>query len=306
MCNSKLLFLSLTILCLTTILSGQNYTINLWPDGVPMSINDTSYHEFSKDNNGWFRIGKVTDPTITVYLPENCPENTPAVLICPGGGYARLAMDHEGTEVAEWLNSIGIAGIVLKYRLPSDDIMKDKKTGPLQDAQRAMRIIRKNAGKWNIDASKIGVMGFSAGGHLAATLTTQYDKKVYDAQNISARPDFSILAYPVISMQDSLTHMGSRKNLLGDNPSQKDTDEYSNELHVTENTPPCFLIHSSDDGTVNYLNSVLFYEALIRNHIPSEMHIFPFGGHGYGLATRKNGPKIWPSNLEDWFKRLLY
>jgi acetyl esterase/lipase len=284
---------------------SQDIILPLWDGDIPGSIKNDNYKEERTEKNGWIRFSKVTEPTITIYLPDKPIENTPAVLICPGGGYSRLAYDHEGVEVAEWFKKQGIAGILLKYRLPSDEIMKDKKIGPLQDAQQAIRLIRENAEKWNIDASKVGVMGFSAGGHLAASLTTLYDKTVYDSKmDISARPDFSILVYGVLSMQDSLTHKGSQINLLGEKPSQQLIDEFSTELHVNKNTPSCFIIHSSDDGGVNYLNSMYFYEALIRHGVQSEMHIYDNGGHGYGLATRKDGPKNWPDNLSLWLKRI--
>lgn len=284
---------------------SQEKVHKIWKSGIPGSIKNDSYKEEITDNNGWIRLSKVTDPTITVFLPEKQKSKTPAVLICPGGGYSRLAYDHEGNEVAKWLNKQGVAGILLKYRLPSDDIMEDKKIGPLQDAQQAMRVIRENAEDWNIDPSKVGVMGFSAGGHLAASLTTLYDKPVYDYQgDFSARPDFSILVYGVLSMQDSLTHKGSQINLLGQNPSQELIHDFSTELQIDKNTPPCFLIHSSDDGAVNYLNSIYFYEALIKHGVRSEMHIYDSGGHGYGLATRKDGPKDWPRNLSLWLKKV--
>jgi acetyl esterase/lipase len=289
------------ILSVKTNLQAQELVLDLWDGNIPGAISNDDYHEIVSDKGGWIRISKVVDPTITVYLPENKSSKVPAVLICPGGGYARLAYDHEGKEVAEWLNKQGIAGILLKYRLPSDEIMENKTIGPLQDAQRAIRLIREHAGEWNIDPAKVGVMGFSAGGHLAASLTTLYDMPVYkNTGEWSARPDFSILVYGVISMQDSLTHKGSQINLLGQDPSRELIDQFSNELHVDNNTPPCFLIPSSDDNAVNYMNSMLFYEALVKNGVKAELHVYDNGGHGYGLATRKAGPKKWPDNLSYW------
>ncbi|MBN1181747.1 MAG: alpha/beta hydrolase [Bacteroidales bacterium] len=284
---------------------SQKTTINLWPDGeIPGAIDNNDYVEFSKNDNGWFRIGKVSVPTLDIYLPQNADSATMGILICPGGGYGRLAMDHEGEDVALWLNELGIAAFVLKYRLPSDEIMEDKKIAPLQDTQRAMRIIRENVRDYNVLPDKIGVMGFSAGGHLAATLTTQYDKKVYDnREDISARPDFSMLIYPVISMYDSLTHMGSRDALLGTNPDRELIFEYSNEQHVDSKTPPCFLVHSSDDNVVNPLNCIYMYEALLENKISVEMHIFEYGGHGYGMGEHRGGPAQWLDNLALWLKR---
>ena len=302
-----ILFIAFYIISNVSIaIKAQSYELDLWKNGIPGSIINNDYTESSTDKGGWYRVSQVTNPTIKVYLPKNVENKRfPAILICPGGGYGRLAMDHEGFEVAEWLNSLGIAGIVLKYRLPSDAIMEDKSVGPLQDAQQAMRIIRKNASEWNIDSTKIGVMGFSAGGHLASTLVTQFNKPVYDATiNFSAHPDFGILVYPVISMSDSLTHLGSRKGLIGEKPSEELIKEYSNELQVGKETPSCFVIHSSDDSGVNYLNSIRFYEALTANGIPSELHIYDNGGHGYGLAMRKAGPN-WTPALEAWLKLIF-
>jgi acetyl esterase/lipase len=205
--------------------------------------------------------------------------------------------------VAQWLNDNGIAGIILKYRLPSDLIMKDKSVGPLQDAQEAIRIIRRNAAKWNIDPDKIGVLGFSAGGHLASTLSTHYAEKVYEPKDtVSAMPDFSILIYPVITMDSSFTHAGSRRNLIGAKPSAEAIKRFSNELQVNEKTPPAFMVHSADDKAVPIKNSIAYYEQLVRYGIPSELHIFQKGGHGYGLAGGKDTQSSWPELCIKWLK----
>ena len=218
------------LLLFTAIAAGksQPFLVKVWPDGVPGSKQDPGYVERITTVDGRrTRCEKVTDPDLTVFLPRKEKANGGAVLICPGGGYAMLAFDHEGNAVAEWLNEHGIAGIVLKYRMPSDLIMEDKSVGPLQDAQEAMRIIRRNAAKWNIDPGKVGVLGFSAGGHLASTLSTHYSEKVYNVNdNTSARPDFSILIYPVISLDTTITHRGSRNNLIGTSPSAALTDHF--------------------------------------------------------------------------------
>jgi len=287
-----------------TILNSQVITLTLWPDGIPGSIRNDTYTEASIVENGIItRWNKVTDPSLTVCLPPKEKATSAAVLICPGGGYGTLAFNHEGNDIAKWLNDNGIAGIILKYRLPSDLIMKDKSVGPLQDAQEAMRTIRRNAASWNLNPSKIGVIGFSAGGHLASTLSTHFDEIVYDVKdNISARPDFSILMYPVITMDASFTHMGSRRNLIGENPAEEAVRHFSNELQITEKTPPAFLVHSADDKAVPVKNSITYYEGLVKFNIPSELHIFQKGGHGYGLAVNGATQSAWPQLCIRWMK----
>ena len=285
-------------------LNAQVTTMKLWPGGIPGSIAGNDYKEVSTVDNGIItRWIKVTDPSLTVCLPPKEKATGTAVLICPGGGYGALAFNHEGNDIAKWLNDNGIAGIILKYRLPSDLIMKDKSIGPLQDAQEAMRTIRRNAASWNINPAKIGVIGFSAGGHLASTLSTHFDEKVYDVKdNISARPDFSILMYPVITMDASFTHMGSRRNLIGENPSEEAVRHFSNELQITEKTPPAILVHSADDKAVPIKNSMTYYEGLSKLNIPSELHIFQKGGHGYGLAVNGETQSAWPDLCLSWLK----
>ena len=286
------------LLLASTIAAGisQPFLVKVWPDGIPGSKQDAGYVERITTVDGRrTRCEKVTDPDLTVFLPRKEKANGGAVLICPGGGYAMLAFDHEGNAVAEWLNEHGIAGIVLKYRMPSDLIMENKSVGPLQDAQEAMRIIRRNASKWNINPGKVGVLGFSAGGHLASTLSTHYAEKVYEVNDdTSARPDFSILIYPVISLDTTITHRGSRNNLIGTSPSAALTDHFSNEKQITKETPPAFLVHSTDDRTVPVMNSILYYQGLLMNRITAEMHIFQRGGHGYGLAPKGGTESAWP------------
>ncbi len=286
------------------ISAAQSFTLNLWPDGIPGSLISAEYKEVSVVEDGIItRWNKVTDPSVTVCLPPEDKATGTAVLICPGGGYGTLAFNHEGNDIAKWLNDNGIAGIILKYRLPSDQIMKDKSNGPLQDAQEALRIIRRNARAWNINPSRIGVIGFSAGGHLASTLSTHFDEKVYEPKdNTSARPDFSILIYPVISMDESFTHMGSRRNLLGENPAAETLRHFSNELQIRENTPPAFLVHSADDAAVPVRNSMAYYEGLVKFNIPSELHVFQKGGHGYGLAVNRETQSAWPRLCLEWLK----
>jgi acetyl esterase/lipase len=246
------------------------------------------------------RISKVSVPEITVFQPAKSSGKNPAVIICPGGGYAILAYNLEGTTVAHILNNWGVTAIVLKYRLPSDAIMEDKSAGPIQDAQRAIQYVRENAKQLNVDPQKIGIMGFSAGGHLASTASTHFNKEyISNPNHISLRPDFSILGYPVISMIDSLTHKGSRNNLLGKNPSPGAVKDFSNELQVTRETPPTFLVLANDDNGVNPENSIKYYEALLKNHVPAELHIYQNGGHGFGTRILEKNDN-WMDVLRIW------
>ena len=284
-------------------MKAQDKTINVWKGPVPGSINQPKYKEVMDSSGGWTRLSKVSNPRIDIYLAPSDKTVGTAILICPGGGYGVLATSHEGKEIAKWFNSLGISAFVLKYRLPSDSIMVNKTIGPLQDAQEAMRIIRRNAKEWKISPDKIGVMGFSAGGHLASTLSNHYNDKVYEVENkTSARPDFSILIYPVISMDKSITHMGSRGNLLGMNPSEEIVKKYSNEVQVNAQTPPAFMVHSIDDGAVPVQNSINYSLALKQNKVPCELHLYESGGHGYGMGRTKNTESSWPDACIKWLK----
>lgn len=286
-------------------IGAQPVTIKLWPNGAPGSKVATDYIEKTISERGITLVEKVSTPELSVFLPKPDIANGTAVLIIPGGGYMRVAIEHEGYDIAKWLNSLGIVGIVLKYRLPSDVIMIDKTIGPLQDAQEAMRVIRRNAEKWKIDPQKVGVLGFSAGGHLSATLSTHYDEKVYEiTDNTVVRPDFSILIYPVITFDASYTHMGSRINLVGENPEEDIIKNFSNEMQVNAETPPAFLVHSSDDRIVPSQNSIAYYLQLQKNKIPAELHIFQKGGHGYGLAVDKGTESEWPALCANWLKAM--
>jgi acetyl esterase/lipase len=287
--------------------NAQLTTLKVWPSGVPGSVNNDTYTEKISEANGLpARIEKVTDPTLTVYLPPKESTTGKAVLICPGGGYGFLSFINEAFPIAKWLNDNGIAGIILKYRLPSDAIMKDKTIGPLQDAQEAMRIIRRNAIAWNINPVQVGVIGFSAGGHLASTLSTHYSERVYPLiDSISARPDFSLLIYPVITMDESFTHGGTRRALIGESPPEDAIKRFSNELLVDGNTPPTFLVHSTDDKAVPVKNSIVYYEALLKNNVTAEMHIFQKGGHGYGLADKRGTESAWPTLCLRWISETI-
>jgi len=276
--------------------------VPLYTGDIPNSkkIEDREYTE--KGDNGRIRVHNISWPTLTIFEAPKEKANGTAVVICPGGGYSVVAIGHEGFEVARQFNDMGVTAFVLKYRLPRDSTMKDKSIGPLQDAERAMQYVRENAKKWNLKKNKIGLMGFSAGGHLASTEATHFEKPVIEnKKKTSLRPDFLILVYPVISFSDSLMHQGSRDNLLGKNPSPEKIQLYSNELQVTKNTPPTFLVHAKDDGGVKYENSVRFYEALKKNNIKSEIYLFDKGGHGFGLNNPTTEVK-WMDMVHQWLQ----
>ena len=282
---------------------AQSTEFNLWENEIPNSIGNKNYQEIKIYKDSILdKTSQVSVPTITVFKPTH-PNGT-SVVIFPGGGYKHLAIHKEGFQVAEWLNSQGITAFVLKYRLPNDVIMVDKKIAPLQDAQEAIRFVRRKSKEFNLDEDKIGVLGFSAGGHLAATLSTQHNKKVYKlSDETSAKPNFSILVYPVISMDNSITHKGSKINLLGNSLSKEKSATFSNEKQVSSLTPKTFLVHATDDASVPVENSINYYLALKINNIPVEMHLYEKGGHGFGLCLGKNGTsKSWSISLTNWLK----
>lgn len=300
--------LSFVLLSFLFIPLSAQEIIPLYPEGIKNFKSSDEKETRTVENILWIR--KIQKPTLEIYLPPLASNSGKAVVICPGGGYEGLAYDWEGTEIAKWLNSQGIAAFVLKYRLPNSESVQEGRLVPLQDVQRAMRIVRSNAKEWHLNTNEIGVMGFSAGGHLASTLGTHYDfndEQFFDSNSIdsvSARPDFMVLMYPVITMDKTFTHMGSRNSLLGDNPSQELVDFYSNELQVTENTPPTFIVHSGDDDIVPIKNAIVMFNALIEKGVSTEMHIYPYGGHGYSLAIDRGRLSTWPELLSAWFKTL--
>jgi acetyl esterase/lipase len=284
-------------------LSSQNKVIDLWKGEVPGAIHDDNYKQTVDSADNWIKMKFVTKPIMDMYQAPLEKATGTAVIVCPGGGYSALAIAHEGKEIALWLNSLGITAFVLKYRLPHDDIMVDKSVGPIQDAQKAMRMIRQHAKEWNIHPRKIGVIGFSAGGHLASTLSTHFKENVYDmADTTSARPDFSVLIYPVITMDAASAHMGSRENLLGKDPSSDRVNRFSNELHVNRETPPAFLVHSIDDEAVPVQNSINYAMALRKHEVPCELHVYQSGGHGYGLGRSRNTESSWPEACRKWLE----
>lgn len=293
----KLIGIISCCLILTTSLLAQ--TVFPLYDKIPNSKPSVN-QEKTVVGDDILRISKVSVPTITMYKPTGDAVSNTTVIICPGGGYGILAAGHEGSDVAKMLNEWGITAFVLKYRLPDDSIMIDRSIGPMQDVQRAIQLVRENAAKWELDPSRIGIIGFSAGGHLAATASTKFNKPVIDNPgNLSLRPDFSILVYPVISFADSLTHMGSRNNLIGEKPSLQQSNAFSNELLVTSQTPPAFLVHASDDKAVKVENSIRYYEALLKNNISAEMHLYKNGGHGFGMNNKTTSDN-WMERLKSW------
>ena len=280
---------------------GQVKEINIWHGNIPGALVHPNIKQTVDSEDHWVKMRGVTNPVLEMY-PAPAGNGT-AVIICPGGGYGALAILHEGSQIAEWMNSMGITAFVLHYRLPDTSIMVDKSIGPMQDGQEAVRIVRRHAKEWNINPGRIGVMGFSAGGHLASTLSTHFAEKVYESSDTtSARPDFSILIYPVISMDAAMSHMGSRENLLGSNPSQELVRRFSNDLQVNKQTPPAFLVHSVDDPAVPVINSINYLLACKKNEVPCELHLFETGGHGYGMGKSAGTESSWPDLCRKWLK----
>ncbi|WP_207427205.1 alpha/beta hydrolase [Pedobacter sp. SYSU D00535] len=257
-----------------------------------------------KDSSANERVFKVGNPGMFAYFPSASENKGAAVLICPGGGYERLAYVISGTQLAKWFNTIGLTAFVLNYRLPNGTDLKQRELAPLQDAQRAMRIIRANAQRWGIDPKKIGVQGSSAGGHLAALLGT-FSEDVSNVKDslsqFSYNPAFSILVSPVIDMGD-WAHTGSKRNLLGEKPSINLLKKYSPHLNVSQATPPAFIVHAFNDKSVSVRNSLLFYQALVDNNISSSLHAFPQGGHAIALRNNPGSANLWTALCESWLK----
>jgi len=270
----------------------------LYSDKVPNS-KPAENLEKTEEKEGITVVTKISVPTMRYFpAPEKNATGT-AVIIFPGGGYGTNSLSHEGTDVAKKFNEMGVTAFVVKYRLPEDRTMINKEIGPLQDAQQAIKVVRENASDYKINPQRIGVMGFSAGGHLASTAGTHFKKSHISNENkTSLRPDFMILIYPVISFQDDIGHRGSRENLIGKEPGKSKKDLYSNELQITAETPPAFLLHTSEDATVHPANSIRFYEGLLKYHIGTEMHIYQKGEHGIGLNNK--------TTKDDWFLSCIH
>jgi acetyl esterase/lipase len=274
--------------------------IPLWPEGKKPNWNgkkvtDSLFNE---------RIWRVNTPGMYAFTVPKSENKGAAVLICPGGGYERLSHIYNGFNFAKWFNSKGINVFVLLYRLPHQQDLQNRETGPLTDVQRAMKILRANASKWGLARDRIGVMGVSAGGHVASTLGTHFTdvSAIRDSlDTVSSRPDFMILLSPVITM-GRYAHPGSRRNFLGGDTTKAMIEAYSNELQVSSLTPPTFMVHAQNDSTVNVRNSVLFYNALIEKNVQASIHVFPQGGHGIGLVDNPGSTDLWLELLYLWLK----
>lgn len=300
----KTVFLISIILSMATTNQAQQvmelYTANSIPGAIATTVQEIS----ESGADGILRVRQVSLPTLTYFAPASTNASHAAVIICPGGGYGILAIGHEGYEVAKTLAQWGIHAFVLKYRLPNAAMQTNASLAPLQDAQEAIRLVRSKAAEWQIANNQIAIMGFSAGGHLAATASTHFQKPVLQS-SISCQPNASILIYPVISFTDSLTHAGSRSNLLGAYPSKDQIHFFSNEWQVQANTPPAFLVHSTDDQTVPIGNSKAYYAALQAKGIPAMLQVYEKGGHGYGMHNTTSTEK-WMDNLANWMKAMSW
>lgn len=267
-------------ICLFPFAVQAQRIIHLYPGNIP-NAKQTQLKDIPQ-NPAEGLVRRVITPTLEIYLPEKDKASGSAVVICPGGGYSVIVYEGEGIMMAKALAQKGVAAFILKYRLPNDTFQVNKTIATLQDAQQAIKTVRDSASHWGIDAKKIGIMGFSAGGHVASTEATHFSKALIENKsNTSLRPDFQILVYPVISMQDSLTHKDSRRQLLGANPSRESIDLYSNELQADKDSPPAYLTHAADDKVVDVDNSISYFEKLRHSKVPVEMHIYQKGDHGF-------------------------
>lgn len=271
--------------------------IPLWPEGVPNAKPNLGPEKFGEDG----RIGNVSEPTLTFFAPAIDRPNGTAVVICPGGAYGIVSNEREGVQYANWLSTLGVTSFVLKYRMAEFG-----HPAPLQDVLRAVRIVRSRAAEFKINPARIGVMGSSAGGHLTASAGTLFDnpagKTGAALDATSARPDFLILMYPVITLDDPVAHVGSRENLIGKHPTPELQRLLSVEKQVTSATPPTLLIHTQEDASVPIENSILFFQALTRAHVPAEMYLFEHGAHGMGMRDGLGTASEWPKRAEEWLR----
>ena len=297
----RIVLINLCFLFTIHSLIGQEKIIDLYENSIPCNSNLSLEIEYENE----YRIfKKISKPQIWYYPTKEFSNKTPGIIIVPGGGYSFLSFDKEGIEIAKWLNSIGISAFVLKHRLPHWETGNCKKEALFLDGKKAIQIVRSRSNEFNIDPNKIGVIGFSAGGHLASMISSDQnfiDKKKDDGvEQISSRLDFSILVYPVITMEKNITNAWTKQNLLGKNPDEDEIIKFSSEYSVNKNTPPTILIHSSDDKTVSPENSIRYYQALKKFNVPTELHIWEKGGHGYGISQAKGPIKIWPNVVKEW------
>lgn len=276
--------------------------IKIWDGKIPGAKHSAEWEDKAahQDNPGW--ITAVTTPTLD-YYPAEGDSGKPAVIICPGGSYFGLTYMYEGTMQALWFQKLGVSAFVLKYRLPKDETMENRSTGPLMDAQQAIRYVRAKAGEYGIDDSKIGIAGFSAGGHLAATASNRYNEKTYKSKlDVSARPDFAVLVYPVISMREGITESGTKAGLIGGNADQATVDLYSNEKQVSQLTPPTFMAHAINDKLVTYKNSTLYIDALKEAGVECELHLYSRGDHGLQVKNPAETQAFWHNDCERWLR----
>jgi acetyl esterase/lipase len=288
--------------CLFTNPLVAQESIRLWPENKMPNSKGMALEELNANE----RITQVGTPRIEALFPSTAENKGAAVVICPGGGYQRLAYVGAGLQLAKWFNTFGVTAFVLIYRLPTSPDLIDRNVAPLQDAQRAVRMVRANAARWGIQPQKIGVMGTSAGGHLAATVSTRTEDVSAIGDSLDAfsfRPDFMILISPVITLGKD-THAGSRDNLLGPNPSPALVAKYSNERQVNKSTPPAFLVHAVDDKVVPMQNSLLFHSALVENGINASLHVFPHGAHMIALRDNPGSTALWTALCEAWLKEM--
>ena len=294
---------SIIIFLLTVMTTKAQQVIPLYEGIIPnnKATVKADYDSETVEKANILILKNITKPSLTVY--KAAKPNGKAVIICPGGGYYILAAGHEGSDAAKRFNEWGITAFVLKYRLPTSNILENNEIGPLMDAQQAIRMVREQAKDFGIDPVKIGIMGFSAGGHLASTASTHFQKQEMSDSKTSSRPDFTILAYPVVSFDPKIYHQGSAEALLGKNASPEKVILYSNEKQVNKDTPPCFLVHSTDDEAVPVENSIAYMLACKQYKVPVELHIYPKGGHGYGMNNKTTDDE-WMERLKNWLARL--
>lgn len=292
--RSKPSLLALVFLFLQAFIVQAQEVVPIYTGAIPNAKNMGKKESYA---NGMYR--GVTNPTLEIYLPAKERSTGTAIIIIPGGGYSVVVYEGEGRSTAKKFAEKGIAAFVLKYRLPDDSTMVNKTIGPLQDAQQAIKFVRENADRWGVDTKKIGIIGFSAGGHLAATAATHFaTAQIENAAGTSLRPDFQVLVYPVISMQDSLTHPDSRRALLGASPSDATKKQYSAEQQVTTDSPPAYLTHATDDALVDVTNCTAYFNALRQKKVPVEMHVYQKGGHGFIFRQPD-----WMDSLFLWLKK---